>query len=93
MLGTGQEDLRAFLDAAIAVDTIRHHAYLEPARAELGDAIGEFHRVDRIERLPAAQHDVVIVAECFAQRAHQYHILAHPAVTAHRAVAKDAADG
>src|SRR5579883_90930 len=89
VLGAGQRNLRLGLELDMAVDAVGHEAFLDPARPELLDARAEIHRIVEIEALPAIDHDVVIVAERLAQRAHQRDVLFHAVMAAHRPVADE----
>jgi hypothetical protein len=73
----------------MAVDAIGHETFLDPARAEFLDARTEIDRVVQVEALPAIDHQVVVVAERFAQRAHQGDILVEAFIARHRPVADE----
>ncbi len=80
---------RAPLDPAVAADAVGHHALLQPARPELGDAVEQVQRVANVERLPAIEHQVVTVAERLAQRPHQGDVLPQALAPAAGSVAEE----
>ncbi len=89
VLGAGERNGDLVLDPPIAVDAVGHDAFFQPARAVLRDPAGEVDDVRHVHRLPAIQHDVVVLAERLAQRAHQLDVLVHALGAAHRAMPEE----
>ena len=77
------------LQFGIAVDAIGHEAFLDPARAELLDARAQIDGVIEVEALPAIDHQLIIVADGFAQRAHQGDVLVQALAAGRRPVADE----
>ena len=89
VLGARQRNAGLGLQLDVAVDAVRHETFFDPARPEFLDARTEIDGVIEIEALPAIDHDVVIVAERLAQRAHQRDVLLQAVMAGHRAMANE----
>ena len=89
VLSARERDSRAGPDLRVGVDAVRHGRLFKPARVELLDLFRHLLRVGQVPAEPAVEHDVVIVAHRFPERAHQLYVLLEALRPIHRPVAEE----